>query len=232
LKTARSVIEEQQERLSKMEEKPSPPQQTQQQPGVDLAAQKQLYLSQLQTRAMQSTGITDVADPLLQLEIQRLYAEDRSLMERQATAEVDAETAFSEVSAEFPQFADEDKASVQEALSQVPAVERTPDRIRKEFHAYRGANFEKFAGPGKPSGNGGGKDTPKPGAAAAAVSAAKKGVAPGEGAPQGGTDGQPVKPATDDERKEMKSLNLDSNVPENVAIFRKAKKKKSKYVES
>jgi hypothetical protein len=195
LRSAKEVIGTFREELANREEKPSP----QQQPAGNIAQQKQLYVSQLQQRAMQATGITDLADPILQLEVQRQYALDMSQLERQGTAEKDAAQAFETVGAEFDQFTDEDKASVQEALSDVPLLERTPDRIRKD------------------------------GASAAAISSAKRGVAPGEGAPQSGSGDSDIKPATDEERAGMKKIGLDSSVLTDVKVFRRAQKKKTKY---
>lgn len=227
LRLARSVVEEQQAESGKREEKPSPPQQ-QAQSGVNLEQQKQLYLSNLQTRAMQATGITDVADPILQLEIHRQYSADREMAGRQATAAKDAEVAFESVAAEFSQFDDEDKASVQEALATVPELDRTPDKIREKFNAYRGANFEKFASSSKSGVNG---RKPDAGASAAAISSVKRGVQPGEGSPQADADDSSAKAATPEERKGMRSVGADPDNLTMVQTFRRAQKKKSRYVE-
>jgi hypothetical protein len=229
-RTAVGVIEEQQEEIKRLrEEKPSPPQQPQAGQAMDPAHAGMLIEQQLQMAAMQRIGIADPEHPLVKREANALYIEQRQQAQEMASAPAAAASAFETVAAEFDQFADEDKASVQEALSSVPALEQTPDRIRKEFHAYRGANFEKFVTTPKPGGNGDKGKTTDAGATAAAISFAKKGVAPGEGSPQAGSDKTEVKPATPEERKEMASVSLDANVPANVALFRRSQKKKSKY---
>jgi len=222
-RTAVSVIEEQQEEIRKLREGKPPLQQQsiQQDPETSWNTLRQSLIAQ----AMQNTGIPNPEHWAVQKEADALFMENRSMAKRMVSAESDAKTAFDTVAADFDQFADEDLALVQEALVNVPLLDQTPERITKEFHAYRGANFDKFAGQPKPNGNG--KKPADAGAGAVAVSAAKRGVSPGEGAPQSG--GESVKPATEDERKGMKGLGLDANVPANVRTFRNAQKKKTKY---
>jgi len=227
-RTAMSVIEVQQEELQKRREgKSLSPQQPTPQTGSERESQWNALHQSLLVQAMQNTGISDPEHWAVQKEADALFMENRDMAKRMVSAESDAKTAFDTVAADFDQFAEEDLTSVQEALVGVPILDRTPDRIRKEFHAHRGANFEKFATASKPGGNG--KKSSDAGAAAAAVSSVKsRGVAPGEGTPKSG-DGSSVKPATEEERKEMKGLPLDSNTLHDVAIFRRAQKKKAKY---
>ncbi len=108
----------------------------------DPQQQSAFYLATLQTRAMQKMGIADVNSPLVQMEVQRLYAQDMETAERQLTAEKDATVVLEQAYAEFPQLGDEDRAAIEEQLSSHDSLARTDEAlIMSTIHAYLGANF-------------------------------------------------------------------------------------------
>lgn len=226
LRVAKGVIGQQVTELKEKGEKPEAPVPTPV-PAPDPQQQSAFYLATLQTRAMQKLRIPDADNPLVQMEIQRLYGEDMATAEKQVTAEKDATVVLEQAYSEFPQLGDDDKEAIGEQLSTHDALARTDEALIKNIiHAYMGGNLTKFSKPSKPKPNSRSTET-KTSSGAAAISDVKArgtGVEPGDGAP--GNGAAEPKPATSEELKEMKKLGVP---PEQIEIYRRAKLKKGKY---
>lgn len=222
LRIAKGVISEQVDELKKVKEKPV--EETQQAPiatsNADPQQQSAYYVATLQTRAMQNMGNTDLSDPLVKMEIQRLYASDMEMAQKQTTAAKDAEEVLERTLSSFPQLGDEDKEAIKEQLATQDVLARADeDFVRSSVHTYMGANFDKFAKAPKES-----KPNSAPGAAAISSKKAKgSGVELGQTGLEGGEN---VPPATPEELKGMKRLSMP---PDQIALYRKAKLKKHKY---
>ena len=227
LRVAKGVIGQQSTELKKKGEKQEPlvPAST---PALDPQQQSDFYLSSLQTRAMQKLGIPDAANPLVQMEIQRLYSGDMVTAEKQVTAEKDATVVLEQIYSEFPQLGDDDKEAIREQLSAHDALARTDEAlVRNTIYAYMGGNLAKFSKPPvepKLKPKAGLTKTSSGAAAISDVKARGTGVEPGVGTP--GSGATESKPATSEELKEMKKLSVP---PEQIEIHRRAKMKKSKY---
>lgn len=228
LKTTKELIQEQGKKIEELEQEktqtsPSASQSSAQTP----EQQTQFYLATLQTRAMQKLGIADVNHPLVQYEINRLYNLDMAQAEERVTAEEDAVGILNTAFSEFPMLSDEDKEAIKKNLSAYDSVARKDVKLVKgAIHAFIGENLDRFKGATNSQQKS--KSSPQPGsdagaAAASSVKAKGSGVQPGGVLPDGGSD---HKPATVEERKEMKKLGL---TPDKIELYRKAKQKKGKY---
>jgi len=213
LRLAKAMVEEQAEVIEKG--KPSAPatpvnSSVPQNPEV----QAQLYAAQLEQRAMQSLGIANPESPLVKMEVQRLYGLDRTVVDRQRTAEKDAKTLLGALETQFPQLEKKDWEALGEQLSGMEVLDRANEELVKEkIYSYLGQHMDRFT---KPS---------KPGAGPAAASTAKArgtGVAPGDGAGETDTEAPP----TAEELKEMRKMKIP---PAQVGMFRRAKKKSGNY---
>lgn len=226
LKVARGVIEDQAKEIAQAAPKPAEPQVSQ--PPVDSQQQAQFYVATLQTRAMQKVGIPDPNHPLVQMEIQRQYGLDASQLDRQATAEKDADGIFEKAISAFPQLKDEDKEVIKSELQSLDVLSRADENVIKDkIHTYMGANIDKFTGtkPPKEGTNGDPNTAPAGAAAISGTKAQGSGVSPGEGSP-GGEGKAEVKPPNAEELREMKKLGVPLDRPD---LYRKAQKKKNKY---
>lgn len=229
LRVAKGVIQQQSEELRRANERqveqtsrPAP-----QPSNADLNQQSAYYLATLQTRAMEKIGTPDVNSPLVQLEIQRLYAHDMEIAEKKLTADKDAEAVLEQTFSEFPQLGDDDKREIVERLSTQDVLARTDsDFVKSAVHTYMGANFEKFSkAPSEPKAKSS-KSAASSGAAAVSnVKARGSGVEPGTDTSSGGAEG---KPATPEELKEMRAIGIP---PDDLHLYRKAKIKKDKYTQ-
>ena len=234
LKDAKNVIEEFSKEHTQGVQTPAPQPEMQpnQSPDPNLQLQQQFYMSQLQTRAMTNTKIADPNHPMVRMETQRLYNEDMAMAQRQITAATDAEKVFDSTITEFEQLDDEDKTAIKERMATIPALERTdPERVKQFVHMYMGEHFQKFAGKasgasGQPASKSSAQGGSAPAAAASSVKS-RGGVGVGEGAPGSGQSGGGEKPATEEELRKMRELHIP---PDRVDLYRKAVRKKSKYV--
>jgi hypothetical protein len=227
LKTAKAVISE----MSR-KETPTEPATVEKSPSSQgqLAPEQQaeLYLNNLRTRAMNNTGIFDLNNPLVTMEVQRLYGEDSAQARRQLDAEKEAESIVENTLSSFSQLEDADKAQLRERISTRPAIEKAdPEVVKGEIHRYLGENLEKFKTkePKTPATNG------QTGAAgAAAASSVKSQGSPGVELGKGtaGEGEKEVKPLTPTERKRIKALGITHPTSDQIALFRRAEAKKGK----
>lgn len=229
LKSAKGMIAELSARNKELEEQAPPNvEQTPIAQGTFSPVQQtQVYLSNLHNRAMQKMGVFDANNPLVQMEAQRLYTEDMGKVEGQATAEQSAKLLIEDTFSQFPQLSADDKKVLEERISTHDVFEQANSEIVKsEVHKYLGENLDRFQGSaGEPSSNGKPPSGVSPGAAATSSlkSQGSKGVDLGKGPSDNGSTPKPPSP---EELKEMKALRIP---PEQVALFRRAKKKKPVY---
>jgi hypothetical protein len=219
LKVAKGVIEE----LTKgQEQKPSgdaAPQTPKTSTEKSTAAQA--YLDALNTRAMQSTGIYDIDNRLVQMEVSRLYQLDMTNAERTQKAQAEGDKIFDDTVAGFKSFEDSDKAAVKARMAGLSPLDRAnPETIKMFVHTYMGENLEKFTRVhrSKPGGDGSSD--------AAAASAVKRGVGSGDFSVGSGKPPD-VKPPTAEELAGMKKLRMP---PEKVDVYRRAMAKKEAYM--
>ena len=217
LKVARGVIEE----LSKPKEQTSTGQAAAQTPSnaTDRSAQAQAYLDALTMRAMQSTGIFDSNNRIVQMEVARLYQFDITQMERTRQAQADGDKTFDSVAAGFKGLDDSDKAAIKARMSGLSPLDRTNENVIKTVvHTYMGENLDKFS---KPSKGGSSSEV-----AAASQVKARGGVGAGDFSVGSGKRPE-QNPPTPEELKAMRVLRIP---PERVDLYRKALAKKEAYM--
>jgi len=197
-------------------------------PVTDREDQSAMYLSNLEQRAMQKTGISDPTNSLVKMETQRLYEQDAKKAEARVGADGKVDSVFDSVTSDFKLLDDEDKEAIKANLSGLDVLEKTdPEVVKKYIHLHMGANVDKYAKGTK-------KPKAKPGvvspAAASVSSVRSQGVPPGETSVSGSGDEEVIEPATAEELHEMKKVEaLDVNNPRHVKMYRSALLKKDKY---
>ncbi len=182
--------------------------------GLDERSMSGKYLQKLQMEAMQNLGVVDPENPVLALEIARLYNRDRDRLDALRTADARAAEVFGQTMEQFPQLTPQDQAEMQRRLQALSPLDRAnPDVVRREVHIYLGENFERISTGTPPA-------APATRAGPAARTPVRRGVTP-PAPPEGGGD---EKPATVEELREMKQIGLND-----VRVLRDAKRRKGVY---
>lgn len=236
LKTAKEVIQQQAKELEEAKKpSPQPAQAPASQGTLTPEQQSQFYLGSLQTRAMNSLGVYDPNNPLVQMEVQRIYNEDMAMVQKRQAATQNAESVIEDTLKSFSQLADEDKVKIRERISSQYDVlqQADPKIIQREVHTYLGENIQKFRGKEPKPGEDGTPQKSDVSSGAAAASSLKSqgnvGVELGQASSDKTIEQKPPTPA---ELKKMKIVGLFNPTPQQVATFRRAEKKKGKHVKS
>ena len=226
LKDAKALIQEQSKEL---ESKTVTPPANSPSSGGGSSSQQQLqvYLTTLTQRAIQNVGIADPQNPLVQLEIQRLYNDDSAKAQKMVKAKSEAGTVVQGVLDEFQQLDEDDQKVIKERIAGRDVLDQAnPETVKSEVHRYIGENWNKFAGKSAGGNGDGDKDGKIPDGAAAASDVKSKGSGRGVELGKGSKGKSDVKPATPEELKRMKAIGIKEPTPEQISMFRRAEAKK------
>lgn len=221
LRDAKGLIKEQGEELEKSKSSHASPPSS----GDGGDQRLQMYLTNLTQRAMHNVGIGDANNPLVTLEVQRLYNEDSVKAQRTVDAKKQAGVTLQQVMDEFQQLDEDDRRTIQERISGLDVLSQAdPQVVKAEVHRYMGENFDKFAKAGNSKGKSKKGGVPD----GAAVSSAVR--SRGSGGVEVGGDGEslPEKPPTPEELKRMRALGIREPSPEQIRLYRRAEAKKSR----
>jgi len=216
LKVAKGTIEE----LSKEKEQKPPAPAAAQTPSSDSdrSSQQKLYFAGLRSRAMANAGVYDPDNPIVQLEVNRLYQEDMARMAQTQRAQTEGDKIFNSTVEQFKQLDDKDKEAIKSRMAGLDPIQRAnPETIKVFVHTYLGENLEKFAKPPKLKGDAA--------QAAASTVKARGGVGAGNFSPGSGSPST-EKPPTPEELAEMNKLKIP---PDRVDLYRRAKAKAANY---
>jgi hypothetical protein len=229
LRTAKAVIEEQKKQMDAQSASrvstPSAP--VAAQPTVDARVAAEMVITRLANQAMINVGVADPTNPLVQLEVNRLYQQEISRIERAKTAPEQAKKILNGSLASFSGLSADDVGQIQERVSRLSLDQQLDENaVRGEIHRYVGENFERFRTP--PAG------APAPSASTSSGSpgvgpAAASGVRLGMSSVPVNTGGPAPQPLTSVEGAEMRRVKLDPTKAADVALFRKAQGKKHNY---
>jgi len=227
LKTAVSLIEQQREKLKGAGSKETPAL-SEAAPPDNRSNQDEAIFNALSMQALQNLGITkrEEAPHSFDLEVNRLWSDNASRLERQRGAKEDAPAFVANELTKYEQLDATDIDSLKQRLGKRDVLSQIdPKVIRREVASYLGEK----ALTGQSDGGGNGiEDDSSVGAAgdgSPPVGPVKNhgssGVRPGSGAPRKRDEPKPV---SAEERAEMKKLGF-----QDVAAYRAAKNKTSKY---
>jgi hypothetical protein len=195
-------------------------------PAMDGRMQGRLLMLQLQNEAMTNLGIADPKEPLVQMEVQRLYNERINAAQTRAESVRNAPALIESVLGQFAILDDQDRVEIRKRIAGLDAsLQGNEKALKSVVQIYIGENFDVIKARTS-NGQGGGSSGTGGDAGAAAGSQVRT---RGSGVPPANRGGQDVKPATSDEMRKMRQLGLDPMKPKDVQVYRQAAERKAVY---
>jgi hypothetical protein len=230
LKAALKVIDGQREKLASgtrndqeredtRAASPTPPQ-------GERSQQDEAIYNALSVQACQNLGISSRRDAprTFDLELARLWSNQASNIERSREAKESAPAYIDNELTKYGQLEEQDRGAVKQRLQKLDVLQQVdPNVVRREVASYLGekALSADFSAGGSEQGASGEAVSGDARPVGGMKNRGSSGVRPGSGAPRGGNE---PKPATPEERKDMKKLGI-----QDLEAYRAAKSKKDNY---